>query len=296
MLIPAALGPGDLIDVIAPSSPFDRTLAWKGLGWLGQRYRIRFDRGIFQTQGYLAGSDDRRARELDRALRASDSKAVVAVRGGYGLHRIAPKMDWEAFRSQPKWLVGFSDITVLHVEAMRAGVASMHAPMVAALGQSHEPTRRRWIEALEAPTQPRQWAGLGCLRPGRVAGTSVGGNLTVLHACAAAGRLSLPDDAIIFLEDVGERPYRIDRMLTTLITAGGFEKARGMVLGEFTNCYPGTDRMEVMDVFCDLMSAFSFPTIIGFPMGHGELNDPLPLGVPVELDAKEAGSMVSVFG
>ena len=104
MLVPAALRPGDLIDVVAPSSPFDRTLAWRGLGWLRERYRVRFDAGIFETDGYLAGNDARRQAELDRAFRCPDSRAIVAIRGGYGLNRIAHQLDWNAFLSNPKWI------------------------------------------------------------------------------------------------------------------------------------------------------------------------------------------------
>jgi muramoyltetrapeptide carboxypeptidase len=296
MLVPPALCPGDLIDVVAPSSPFDRTLAWRGLGWLRQRYRVRFDRGMFDITGYLAGHDDRRAAELDRAMRATDSKAIVAVRGGYGLHRIAPRMDWNAFRAHPKWLVGFSDITVLHVEASAAGVASMHAPMVAALGRCHEPTRSRWVDALEHPLRLRRWSNLAALRAGEASGTSFGGNLTVMHACAAAGRLRIPAGAILFVEDVGERPYRVDRMLTTLVVGGHFDGVRGIVLGEFTDCYPGADRVTAQDVLRDVLLPLGLPTIAGFPMGHGSDNDPLPLGIRATIEAGEAGGIVSLFG
>jgi muramoyltetrapeptide carboxypeptidase len=296
MLVPPALCPGDLIDVVAPSSPFDRTLAWRGLGWLRQRYRVRFDRGLFDIAGYLAGNDDRRAAELDRAMRATDSKAVVAVRGGYGLHRIAARMDWEAFRAHPKWLVGFSDVTVLHVEASAAGVASMHAPMVAALGRCHEPTRCRWVNALEHPLRARRWSNLAALRAGEASGTSFGGNLTVMHACAAAGRLRVPAGAILFLEDVGERPYRVDRMLTTLVVGGHFDGVRGIVIGEFTDCYPGADRVTAQDVLRDVFLPLGLPTIAGFPMGHGSNNDPLPLGIPARIEASEAGGFVSLLG
>jgi muramoyltetrapeptide carboxypeptidase len=296
MLVPPALCPGDLIDVVAPSSPFDRTLAWRGLGWLRQRYRVRFDRSMFDIAGYLAGNDDRRAAELDRAMRATDSKAIVAVRGGYGLHRIASRMDWEAFRAHPKWLVGFSDVTVLHVEASAAGVASMHAPMVAALGRCHEPTRCRWIDALEHPLRARRWSNLAALRAGEASGTSFGGNLTVMHACAAGGRLHIPAGAILFLEDVGERPYRVDRMLTTLVMGGHFDSVRGIVLGEFTDCYPGADRICVQDVLRDLLGSLGIPIVTQFPIGHGEDNDPLPLGFMTSLHATDGDSWLSLNG
>src|SRR5262249_55870994 len=116
VIFPPPLRPGDAIAVIAPSSPFDRALAFRGLGWLAERYRVRFSSAMMVCDGYLAGSDERRLDELQRALRA-DVRAVVAARGGYGLGRIAHRVEWDAALRNPRWLVGFSDLTALHVEA-----------------------------------------------------------------------------------------------------------------------------------------------------------------------------------
>ncbi|MCL2825521.1 MAG: LD-carboxypeptidase, partial [Polyangiaceae bacterium] len=230
MIIPAPLSPGDLIDVIEPSSPCDKTLAFRGLGWLREHFRVRFDNSIFSSTGYLAGDDNRRTTELDLALRAPDSKAIVAVRGGYGLHRIAHRIDWTALRTNPKWLVGFSDATVLHVEAAKVGVASLHATMVAGLGRGNDLARTQWIASITHPLHARRWSGLEVLRSGCAEGTSFGGNITVLHACAASGRLRIPPNSILFIEDVGEKPYRIDRMLTTLRVGGTSKTLLGSLL------------------------------------------------------------------
>ena len=285
MHVPPALRPGDLIDVVAPSSPFDRALAWRGLGWLRQRYRVRFDPGVFETSGYLAGNDERRFAELDRAFRCPDSRAIVAVRGGYGLNRIAHRLPWDVFRSQAKWLVGFSDITALHVEAAANDVASIHGPMVAMLGRGHAPTREAWIDALESPLRSRTWSNLRAISEGHATGRAFGGNLAMLHACAAAGRLRVPRDAILFIEDVGERPYRIDRTLTTLSVGGHFDQIRGVVLGEFIDCAPGLDGICVEDVVREAFELRQIPVVAAFPIGHGLANVPLHLGARVELNA-----------
>jgi muramoyltetrapeptide carboxypeptidase len=291
MIVPPALRPGDRIDVIAPSSPFDRALAWRGLGWLKQRYQVHFDPNLFEVTGYLAGSDERRRTELDRALNSTETRAIVAVRGGYGLNRIAHRLDWESLRDRPKWIVGFSDITALHVEAAAVDVASLHAPMVAALGRGHEPAREAWIEAVEHPLRERLFSDLRVLHPGQATGRCFGGNLTVLHACAAAGRLRIPKDCILFLEDVGERPYRVDRTLTTLITGGHLDDVRGVVLGEFTDCLPGQDGVCVEDVLRDTLAPLRIPVAAGFLIGHGLANVPLHFGARAEL---QAGSTSSV--
>jgi len=292
MLVPPPLRPGDLIDIVAPSSPCNKTLALRGMGWLHERYRVRFDPTMWTAAGYLAGNDDRRIAELDRALRAHDSKAVVAVRGGYGLHRVAPRVEFRSLLSYPKWLVGFSDATVLHVEASATGVASMHASMVTALGRGDEHARSQWIDMLEHPLRLRRWSDLSVVTPGHALGTSFGGNLTVLHACAAAGRLRIPDNTILLIEDVDEHPYRIDRMLTTLRLGGYFDRVVGIVVGEFTSCAPGPDNVSAYEVVGDVLGALGIPVVSGFPIGHGARNDPIPLGVRVEIAAMQEPAQV----
>ena len=208
-VIPAPLQPGSRIRVIAPSGPFDRTLVLRGIGWLGQRYRVEFDWSIFERNGYLAGSDARRLSELNAALTDPGLSAIIAARGGYGLTRIAHLADYGALRRHPKWIIGFSDITALHVEAATLGVATMHGPNAAALGRSDDWTRQRFVHALEAPQAKTRFAGLRTLRPGLVRGRLAGGNLSLLFACRAAGRLNLPAGAILLIEEKATDALRI---------------------------------------------------------------------------------------
>ena len=285
MRLPPALRPGDLVTVIAPSGPFEPILGWRGLGWLSERYRVRYSRSVFCVQGYLAGDRHRRAQELIAALGDPDSRAIVAMRGGYGLHHIAYLPDWDAFAQRPQWIVGFSDITALHVETAAVGVMSLHAPMVALLGRGHSPSRSAWIDALEHPQRPRRWDGLATLATGRANGTLFGGNLTVLHSCAVAGRLRIPPGAVLLLEDIGERPYRIDRMLTTLWQGGHLQNVSAIVLGDFVQCDPGSDGVAVAQVLRELLTACGVPVIGGLPVGHGLRNDPLLLGAHATVDA-----------
>ena len=294
MVCPPPLHPGDRVVVVAPSGPFEPALGWLGLGWLSQRYQVEFRRDIFRTQGYLAGDRARRAEELTAALAHPTARAVVAMRGGYGLHQIAHLVDWQAFQRNPKWIVGFSDITVLHLEASRAGVMSLHAPMLALLGRSCEADRARWIDALEHPERARQWAGLRTLHPGHATGPLCGGNLTVLHASAAAGRLKFPQQGILFLEDVGERPYRIDRMLTTLQLGGHLQGLAGVVLGQFTHCNPGADGVGVSEVLGCILGGLGIPVIMGLEAGHDLRNDPFVLGATATIEASAETGCVRV--
>jgi len=286
IVIPPALRPGDKVRVIAPASPFDRTLALVGIGFLGERYRVEFDWSMFERDGFLAGSDARRREELTRALAAPDVAAVLAARGGYGATRITGDVDFSELSRAPKWLIGFSDITALHVEAQTVNVASLHAHHAAGLGRGDAHARQRWLTALEQPLAPRTLRGQS-LRGGRARGPLWGGNLTVLFTCAVAGRLRLPPGAILALEDVTESSYRIDRMLSALRLGGHLRGVAGVALGDFTDCSPGPHRVPVEHVLRRELSELGVPIVASLPFGHDLPNEPLLLGADAELDAEQ---------
>jgi muramoyltetrapeptide carboxypeptidase len=284
MLVPPALRPGDVVHVVAPSSPFDRTLVLRGMGFLATRYRVRWDPSMFERTGFLAGDDARRLGELSSALRAPDVRAVVAARGGYGLTRIVHRIEFEPLLADPKWIVGFSDITALHVEAMRVGVASIHGENVAGLGRGNAPGRAAWVGALESPRAARRLAGTDMWREGTAEGTLFGGNLTLLFTCAAAGRLRLPEPCILAIEDVSETSYRIDRMLSALVASGALASVRAIALGDFEDCSAGRHGVTARAVLEDCLGALGVPILAGLPFGHGRHNAPLAFGQGARVD------------
>jgi len=285
VLCPQALGPKDVVDVIAPSGPFDRTLFWRGVGWLSEHYRVRFSREAFQRRGFLAGDDERRTAELNRALAARDSKAIFCARGGHGALRIVQEAELARLLEHPKWLIGFSDFTLLHLEAQRLGLASIHAHNVTGLGRGDQRTRQQLLDILGDPTRRRQFEGLGCWVRGTAQGPLVGGNLSLLVAAAAAQRLHLPASSILLLEEVAEAPYRLDRMLTALRLGGAFDRVAGVVIGELTDCHPGRHGVSAGDVVRDQMSRLNVPVAADLPVGHGARNHPIVLGLEATLDA-----------
>ena len=286
---PPPLGPGSLVAVVAPASPFDREELFRGLAWLGTRYRLRLSSRILTRSGYLAGDDARRAAELARAMLDPAVEAIVCARGGYGAMRILDALPWEAFASRPKWLAGFSDITALHVEAQARGVCSLHAMNVTGLGRSIRALERlAFVDALEGrPAAP--WSsleivhGCGSERP-TARGPIVGGNLALVVAMAAAGRLVVPEGAIVLLEDVTERPYRVDRMLTSLRLGGYFTRASAIVFGGFTQCEPGSDGVTVTEVLRERTADLAIPVLAGAPFGHGSPNQAVVLGAIATID------------
>lgn len=277
--MPPPLVPGDVVAVVSPSSPVHRSQFFPGLAWLRGRYRIRISTGALSSSGFLAGSDERRREEFLRALADDEVRAVVAARGGYGAARLVEDLPWGALATRPKWIVGFSDVTALHAMVWRAGVASIHGPNVTGLGGTSSPSiRAAWISSLEAPAAPRVWRGLRVVRPGAARGVVVGGNLSIVHAMAAAGRLALPDGAILVLEDVSEAPYRIDRMLTSLGLGGHLARASAIVFGAFDRCGPGPDGVVVNDVLEERSRALAIPVLAGAPFGHQAHNKAFVLG------------------
>jgi muramoyltetrapeptide carboxypeptidase len=291
VLYPPPVMPGDTLRIVAPSGPFDKTLFYRALGWLGRRYHLMWERGALERQGYLAGSDERRLAELNEALRDPLASAIVAVRGGYGATRICHAADFASLAVHPKWCVGFSDVTCLHIEALSAGVASLHAANLTGLGRADEATRERWVDAIERPLARRTFSGLDTLVPGRANGTLVGGNLTLLFTAAASGRLRLPEGSILFFEEVNEAPYRIDRMLTALRQSGKLAGVSGVCVGDLTDNAQQGARRAAAGAVLDCLGGLGVPIVAGLPVGHGLVNEPLPLGVRARLDGV-AGELV----
>lgn len=285
MLYPPPVTPGDRLRIVAPSGPFDKTLFYRGLAWLAQRYRVVWSRGAFERRGYLAGDDQRRLAELNEALRDPSARAVVAVRGGYGATRICHDADFGALAQHPKWCVGFSDFTALHLEATRLGIASLHAANVTGLGRGDAVARADWQAALEQPLGPRRFGELETLAPGHARGVLAGGNLTLLFTAAASGRLALPEPCILFFEEVNEAAYRIDRMLTALRQSGKLASVSGVCVGDLADDGQTAARRAALGAVRDCLAPLGVPIVAGLPVGHGRLNRPLPLGVPCELRA-----------
>lgn len=282
--VPPPLVRGSLVSIVAASSPFDRGRFDAGLALIEARYRTRFAPELFAREGYLAGNDDTRLAFLQDALADRETSAIVAARGGYGATRLLPRLDVAAVRRANKWLVGFSDVTALHALWTRAGVCSIHGPMVGSLADATQAVRDAWFALLERAPAPAL-RGLECLRPGRARGRLLGGNLTVL--AALVGTPYMPDlrGAVLLLEDVTERPYRLDRTLTTLLQAGALEGVGGALLGQFAQCEPGPDGTTALSVLAERLGTLDIPILANAPFGHVPDNVPMLLGGEVELDA-----------
>lgn len=281
----APLRADDPVAVIAPASGFDRPAFEAGLAVLGQRYRPRFGDGIFTRHRYLAGSDERRLAELLAALTDPEVKGVFCARGGYGATRLLMRLLRAAPAGAPKPLVGFSDITALHLWLAAHGRTSIHGPVLTQLGRLPQATQARLFALLESDEPAPDLAGTETYVSGVAEGRLLGGNLSVLSRMIGTPYMPLLEDTVLLLEDQGERPYRLDRMWTHLELAGVFARVRGLVLGDFTQCEESGAPYGSADLLRELAQATGLPCAAGFPVGHGERNEALPLNVRVRLDA-----------
>jgi muramoyltetrapeptide carboxypeptidase len=292
ILRPPRLAPGDTIRLVAPSGPVPTEELEAGARLLAARYRVSYDpAALFRKEGFLAGPDEHRLAELRAAITDPTAKAVMMARGGHGLLRLLPFLEPDLLRANPKPIIGFSDGTALLAYAARVGVAALHGPVVTQLARLPEEDRQALFGALERPGRGVLLENLASVIPGRVAGPLLGGNLEVFSRLLGTPFFPDPTGAIILLEDIGERPYRVDRLLTHLDLAGVFSVAAGVVVGEFKDCVERPDSKlpspPVEEVLEERLGRLPIPVLFGAAVGHGARNVSLPYGTLVELNSRD---------
>lgn len=298
---------GDTIGLIEPASRSDETMdivlveeAVRAMGLVPKR-----GAHVMGQYGYLAGQDRDRAADLTAMFADKDVRAIFAVRGGWGSARLLPFVDWDVVRANPKFVLGFSDITALHMAiAAKGGAITLHGPNASsAWGKASVESFRQ--VAFEAGTPlysnpvtaddrlvQRRWR-TQLLHPGKAQGRLLGGNLTVLTALAGTPYLPSFDGAILFLEDVGEAEYRIDRMLTQIDQAGVLSKLAGVVFGQCTDCVApdgSTSPFTLTDILQQHLGTLGVPAYQGAWFGHIADQFTLPQGSLAEIDA-DAGTL-----
>jgi muramoyltetrapeptide carboxypeptidase len=292
LLRPPRLEPGCRVALVAPASPFRREEFEAGLHEIARLgYEAVFDDRVFARDGFVAGTPQVRAGALMDAWADPSIRGIIAVRGGYGSAQLLPLLDPALARRHPKVFIGYSDVTSLLTWLVSHGVVCFHGPMIERrLARGHEGyDRASWDLALTTPApMGRQLPeGLLALREGSAEGPLVGGTLTQLAASLGTPwQFDPPDGCLLFLEDVGERPYRIDRLLLQLDQAGVLGRAGAVLLGEFPGCNEPEGGVTVLDVLRQRLEACSGPVVYGFPSGHtAGPSWTLPLGVQARLTA-----------
>lgn len=300
LIKPPALRQGDKIGLIAPASSFSREGFLAGCDRLRQMgYEPVYAQDIFERDIYFAGTAERRTHEFQNFWERDDIAALVCVRGGYGSNYLLENLEFEMFARRPKILLGCSDITTLLTAITdRTGLVTFHGPMVAKDIAGGTFDTANWSSALQGTAN---WnvpvAGVEVLRPGKARGRLYGGCLSMLVASLGTGYEIQPEGSILFIEDIAEKPYRIDRMLMQLRLAGKLKDVRGFVFGEMLDCAPPKgETYTLQQVIMRVLAPYNVPIVYGLKSGHVTSgNITLPIGVQAELEAEGAGVQLRIL-
>lgn len=300
LLRPARLRDGATVALIAPSSPVSVEKLTKGIANLqGFGYKIVEGKSLRTQNGYLAGTDAERLADLHWAFQDPAIEAVWCIRGGYGAARLLPHIDYNMLRRHPKPFIGYSDVTALHIALhQRCGLVTFHGPVAAS--DYPDDTLRHFRSVLATPVVPHEIAAPPpdiamppefqpfVIAPGEAEGVLTGGNLALLSSLAGTDFAPVFKKKIVFMEDVGEQPYRLDRMLTQLLQSTDLSKAAGIALGVFADCQPKPDSfsLSLPDALRDRLGGLGIPVVYGLPFGHVPLQATFPYGIRARLNAE----------
>jgi muramoyltetrapeptide carboxypeptidase len=300
ILKPPALRHGDLIAVAAPASPekSEANLS-KGIRYLESLgYRVVVGEHVCKKRGYLAGSDVQRATDLNRFFSDPHVKAIFTLRGGFGSQRLLPFLDFGMARRHPKILVGYSDITALHLALYsHVGLVTFSGPMVAvemAEGLHGSAEERFWRTLTSAlppdPLRHRLLRSRSAERSKSTVGRLMGGNLSLISGLMGTTFFPREKNLLWLFEEIGERPYRVDRMLEQLVLGGVVAASKGVLLGRFSDCGPeaGKPSLTLKQIFDEKFATYSHPVGTGVRFGHFKNSRTIPWGVRVRVDDADA--------
>lgn len=289
---PNALRRGDVIGVCAPAGPaIAEQDLHKGVRYLQSLgYRVLLAPHLLRRRGYLAGADKERAADLMHLFADKRVSAIIALRGGYGTQRILPLLDFQKIRKNPKIVVGYSDLTALSLALYaKSGLVSFAGPMVGAeLARGLTGVAEEFFWRTLTSTKPLgTFPGPSeAFRAGSAEGRIMGGNLSLVAAMAGTPYFPSFDRTLVLLEEIGERPYRVDRMLQQLALAGVWKRARGVLLGAFVDCEPeaGKPSLALSEVFDDTFRTTPRPILAELHHGHVRQSLTVPIGIRARIE------------
>jgi muramoyltetrapeptide carboxypeptidase len=288
MIQPQSLQPGDCIGIVCPAGTIPLEKVQKCIETLTQwGYQVKLGNTVGQKHFTFAGTDEERTADLQNMLNDPSVKAILCGRGGYGLSRIIDRLDFSIFKSQPKWVIGFSDITILHAALQKNDAMSIHGPMAAAFNKG--PEGEPYIQSIRNLLEGK--ATQYCANPhpynqmGKVTAPIIGGNLCLI-AHMIGSKISMDTQGkILFLEDIGEYHYNLDRMVIQIKNAGLFENLAGLVIGGFSEMKDeSTDfGAGAFEIIHSHVQGGAYPICYDFPISHGLANYPIKVGAAYHL-------------
>lgn len=285
--VPPSINSSQKVRVIAPSGALRE---WERFEqgvkvWRDRGYELVIPEDLSQPWGYLAGTDEQRHQQLIEAWNDPECVAIACARGGYGSMRLLEKLDWQQLSDRPKWLIGFSDITaLLWGFAKNKNISGLHAPVLTTLGNEPARSQQQLFDWLEGKVDEITLTGEGWGH-GKATGVLLPVNLTLATNFIGTPICPDLDNVILAIEDVGEAPYRVDRMLTHWRWSGHLQKLKGIAIGRFSQSEVSTPSFKMEEVWRDRLSNLGIPIVINLPFGHDGENAPLAVGCNAEIDA-----------
>lgn len=288
LIFPPFLHEGDTVAIVSPSGKIDKSFL-KGAADRLKSWGLNVLMGKYadSNSGSFSGTPKQRLSDLQSAMNNEKVKAILCSRGGYGAVHLIDQIDFTEFKKHPKWLIGYSDITLLHELFQYNGYVSLHSLMARHLTvESADDICTQYLKNILFGTMPDyQCEGHKLNRKGTAQGILRGGNLSVFYGLRGTKYDFAPEGTILFIEDIGERPYHIDRMMNNLKIGGVLEKIAGLIVGQFTE-YEEDPLFgkTVYEMIADHVKEYDYPVCFNFPVGHVTLNYPMPCGAKVELN------------
>ncbi len=299
MIFPRFIQEGATIGIVAPAGKIDRDAVEASKDFLHQLgYKVALGENVFSSFNQFAGKDESRASDFQHMLDSSDVDVIMCARGGYGTNRIINELDFSHFMQNPKWIVGYSDITVIHSMLQnRLGMASIHGPMPKNFTgkKIDESDIVNLFNILKGNLPEYKTPAHQLNRTGEAEGELIGGNLSILYSLRGTPLDFDQHGKILFIEDVGEKLYHLDRMMMNLKNSGVLKCIRGLVVGQFTEMTDSETPfgLDAYGIIHDAVKEYNYPVIFDFPAGHVKINQPLIFGKRVLLSVDEKGGFLS---
>lgn len=292
MTYPAFLHPGDKVAFVSVAGKVSRESVEKAKKILEyEKFVVGIGPHAFDAFHLFAGNDADRASDMQNAMDDPEVKAIFFTRGGYGSFRTLVQLNWSLFFDHPKWMVGFSDITVFHSYLSGRGMCSIHGVMPAFFldNEVRTDSLNRMLDVLKGKTNEYQLQADRFNRTGKSQGVLVGGNLSVLSSLRGTPLDQSFDGKVLFIEDILEYDYHIDRMMMNLLYGGAFSNLAGLIVGYFSDTKTGSTPfgLSALEIIREAVTGFDFPVVYGFPAGHELPNYPLIMGMEISMDVTD---------
>ena len=302
LIQPESLKSGDKISILAPSgvlNNFDNKITKAINIFKSWGLNVVLGNHIYDKNGHFAGTDKNREKDFQKALDNKNIKAIWCARGGYGAVRIIDKLNFDNYLKNPKWIIGFSDITVIHNKLNFLNSESIHAMMITGfedIGQNND-SLSKLKNVLFGDSLSYSIASNKNNKTGKSEGIIVGGNLTLIQSTIGSKTELKMKDKILFIEEIGEYAYHIDRMLYSLKRAGYFENCKGLIVGQISDVKKNTTDFgrSINELILDVLDEYNFPILFDFPAGHEKTNFPIILGRKVILEVSKSDSKVIFY-